>query len=176
MKKITPLILLLQILIACSPSAEEQKNTISQLEQKLTEQKKVTGIATSDSALTSKAIASYLEYASKNPDDTLSAVYLFKAGNLASQQGDFHTAEKSFEKLIEQYPKHPDAPIALFLLGFSFENMKGDQKSAEKCYRKFLELYPNHPRAIDVRYSLENIGKSPEELLRNIQKQDSIPS
>jgi TolA-binding protein len=176
MKKVIPTIFLLQFFMACSPSLEEQKNTIARLEQKMSEQKKVSGLATSDSALTSQMITTYLEYASKNPDDTISAVFLFKAGNLANQRGDFHTAEKSFEKLIEKYPNHPDAPTALFLLGFTFENMKGDQKSAEKCYRKFLETYPNHPRAFEVRYSLENIGKSAEELLRNIQQKDSIPS
>ncbi|MEY3344198.1 MAG: hypothetical protein RL090_1882, partial [Bacteroidota bacterium] len=106
----------------------------------------------------------------------ISAVYLFKAGNLANQCGDFHTAEKSFEKLIEKYPNHADAPMALLLLGYTLENMKGDYKSAEKCYRKFLEKYPNHPRASEVRYFLKNIGKPAEELLRNIEQKDSIPS
>lgn len=164
------------LVCACSPSAEDQQTVIQELERKMKDQKQQQGYATSDSALTSEMIQSYIQYASKNPDDTNSAVYLFKAGNLAAQSGDFHVAEKSFQKLLEKYPNHADAPMALFLLAFTFENLKGDRKSAEECYRKFLKQYPSHPLAKDVRFSLENIGKSPEEILNEIEKKDSIPS
>lgn len=174
-KPLLPILALVLLMSACSPSKEDQQSAIQELEKQMVEQKKVSGFATSDSTLTSQMIQSYLQYASKNPDDTSSAVYLFKAGNLAAQSGDFHTAEKSFQKLLEKYPNHADAPMSLFLLAFTFENLKGDRKSAEECYRKFLKQYPNHPMAKDVEFSLQNIGVPAEELLRAIE-QDSVPS
>ncbi|GIV45488.1 MAG: hypothetical protein KatS3mg036_0306 [Ignavibacterium sp.] len=45
------------------------------------------------------------------------------------------------------------------------ENLK-DYKRAEYYYKKFLKAYPDHELASSVKVELDNLGKSPEEILK----------
>ena len=76
-----------------------------------------------------------------------------------------------YRRLYDQYPGYSKAPVALFLQGFIHENQLGQLDSASYYYTTFLERFPDHPIASDVRLSLENLGKSPEELIKMFQEQ-----
>lgn len=162
-------IITLLFTVACSPSAEERKNEISKTEKEL---KNLDG-TTPDSASVAKAIAQYTDFVNSFPDDSLSPVFLFRGANLAAQKGDLPLAIKLLDQLHLDYPKHVDAPKALFLKGFVSETQMGDFKTAEACYREFLTTYPNHELAGDVSFSLDNLGKTPEQLLKEISDSDS---
>lgn len=113
----------------------------------------------------------YDEYAKQFPADTLSAEYLFKAGEVATGINDPQTSLSFYRRLYEQYPAYSKAPVALFLQGFIYENQLGQLDSASQYYEAFLDRYPDHPISSDVRLSLENLGKSPEELIKMFQEQ-----
>lgn len=160
------------LLFSCGPSAQERKNEISNMEKAL---KSADG-SLPDSASAANAITQYTEFVKAFPDDTLSPVYLFRGANLAAQQADLPAAIKLLDQLHRDYPKHVDAPKALFLKGFVSETQMGDLKTAESCYNEFLKEYPNHELAGDVSFSLNNLGKSPEQLLQEISASDTTAS
>lgn len=166
------LIIAIFFFASCGPSVEELKNEISNTEKEL---KNSDGIMP-DSLSAAKAIAQYTDFVKSFPDDSLSPVYLFRGSNLAAQKGDLTLALKLLDQLHRDYPSHKDAPKALFLKGFVSETQMGDFKTAEACYREFLKSYPNNELAGDVRFSLDNLGKSPEQLLKEISASDTIVS
>jgi isocitrate lyase len=64
----------------------------------------------------------------------------------------------------------------LFLQGFISENGLKDTAAARKFYENFLKQYPNHKLASDVKISLNNMGKTPDELIREFEKKNSADS
>jgi tetratricopeptide (TPR) repeat protein len=116
----------------------------------------------------------YDEYAKQFPADTLSAEYLFKAGEVATGINDPAVSLSFYRRLYDQYPGYSKAPVALFLQGFIYENQLGQLDSASYYYKAFLERFPDHPISSDVRLSLENLGKSPEELIKMFQEQQKL--
>jgi hypothetical protein len=48
-------------------------------------------------------------------------------------------------------------------------------EDASRYYRLFLKKYPNHPLAKDAKISLDNIGKTPEDLVKEFElKNDTL--
>jgi len=164
--KITIFSLLITLLVSCSNPQKELNQKIATLEKQLM----------SDSSRTlvpekaKEMIALYNDYVTKFPHDSLSANYLFKAGDLASKINNTELAIETFSKLISNYPKSPDAPVALFLQGFIYENQDGNPAIAKPYYEAFLKQYPDHPLSGDASFSLEHLGKTPEELIREFEQ------
>jgi tetratricopeptide (TPR) repeat protein len=120
-------------------------------------------------------IVLYEQYANTYPDDTLSAQYLFKAGDYANGTGDYMSAIRYY-KMCSEYEDYSRKEIAFFLQGFIYENQLHDLDKARAIYSEFLERYPNHHLARDVEFSLQNLGKTPEDLIRMFEERDSIES
>lgn len=72
--------------------------------------------------------------------------------------------------------KSPVAPKALFYEAFLYETMLNDTAKARQYYEDFLQYYPEHELAKDARLSLQNLGKSPEEVIEKILKGQSAPA
>jgi outer membrane protein assembly factor BamD (BamD/ComL family) len=123
-----------------------------------------------------KIIDSYVSYADQFPEDTLSANYLFKAGDISSKINEIEQSIQLFARLLKTYPDNRNAPFAIFLQGFIYENQAGDAVKARPYYEEFLRKYPDHPIAGDVSFSLENLGKSPEELIREFESMNGSDS
>ncbi|MCW5920597.1 MAG: hypothetical protein KIS71_12520, partial [Bacteroidetes bacterium] len=74
------------------------------------------------------------------------------------------------------YPKSNRAAYSLFLQGYISENNLEDTLSARKYYNEFLEKYPNNEMAESARFSILNLGKSAEDVMKKIDgNKDSIP-
>lgn len=157
---------------SCSGKKEKLTQEINTLESQLTGN---LGDVV-DSVAVNKMINLYIEYADLFPDDTTSANYLFKAGDIASKTNKIDQSISIFEKLVTKYPDNRNAPYGLFLQGFIYENQVGDAMKAKPYYEKFLQLYPDHPIAGDVTFSLENLGKTPEELIREFEQNGASDS
>lgn len=127
-----------------------------------------------DSVNGSLAVGKYLDFVNEHPKDTMSPIYLFKGAQISAQTGNMHVSIKMLDRLYTEYPDHADAPQSLFLKGFLAETQMADFKTAEKCYSEFLKRYPKHPLASDVAFSLKNLGKSPEQLLKELSDADSL--
>ena len=150
-------------LLSCTTDKESQlKNNITQLEQVLVEKNE--GII--DGKLAANMILAYTEFVDEFPEDQQSPDYLFKAADVSINV--FHSQQtiKLFNRVINEYPKDKRAAQALFLKAFTFDNYMQEYDSAKIYYEEFLIKYPQHSFANDAEMSLENLGKSPEEIVK----------
>lgn len=165
MKKLFPALMLLVIIASCKSEKQKLADTISNKEKELM----ADSLKAIDRKKATDMIALYKDYAVKFPDDTLSPEYLFKAGDIANGIGSSREAIAFYKQCAENNSYRKRA-VALFLEGFILENQLKDYFKARGIYNEFLEKYPDHPLTDDVKYSLQNIGKSPEDLIREFEK------
>ncbi len=102
-------------------------------------------------------------------DTSLVPALLFNASILGQ---NLNAPQRSLELckwLYDKYPDHPKyGPLAIFNLGVLYENKFKDTATARKYYTEFIQKYPNHYLADDADFLLKNIGKSEEEILKEI--------
>lgn len=125
----------------------------------------------------SKVVKLYNQLATDFPDEPKAPDYLFKAGEVSMGINMDFDALGYFQRLERDYPKHPKAPHALFLQAFIWDNKLNDDGKAEFLYKQFLEKYPMHEMAKDAQFSLEHLGKSDEDLIKEFeqkQKQQGV--
>jgi len=131
--------------------------------------KKITALENNDSAFSTELMqelkTAYLEFGNKYPDDDKSADYLFKAAQRCIALNTANEAVIILNDLMAKYPKNDICQEALFLLAFTYENSLQDLKQAEEKYKQFIQLYPKNELAEDAKLSLENLGKSPQEII-----------
>jgi len=153
-------------LLSCSRDKESQlKDNITQLEQVLVEKNK--GVI--DEKLAANMILAYTKFVNEFPQDQQSPDYLFKAADVSINI--FHSQQtiKLFNRVINEYPKDKRAAQSLFLKAFTFDNYMHEYDSAKIYYKEFLVKYPKHSFANDAEMSLENLGKSPEEIVKGFE-------
>lgn len=111
----------------------------------------------------------YEKYANENPGDSLSPEYLFRAADISMNLGQPGQTIRLFNRILTEYPDFEKAPATLFLMAFVYEDQLQDYDNAEKYYELFLSKYPDSEFADDAEISLKNLGKSPEELIREFE-------
>ena len=165
MKRIFVLLSLALMLLSCGEKMSVEK--INELESK---------VFAKDAVLSSENVIqlvdAYLLFAKQNPNDQQTPEFLFKALDVAvgvNAEGP-EKAINIADVLIEKYPDFEMTPMAMFIKGFVYENMIGDLQNAEMTYRHFIEKYPNNPMVEDVKSTLENLGLTPEELIRKFEE------
>jgi tetratricopeptide (TPR) repeat protein len=153
------------MLVACRSERERMIDTIVRAEQEL---RKDT-LVPMNASRARELVALYSQFATTYRDDTLSAEYLFKAGELSASIGDYFQAIQFYRQCTEKVYYHK-RPVAYFLMGFIYENHLNDTTNARRLYQEFLNKFPGHPLERDVRFSLQYLGRSPEELIREFEK------
>ena len=118
--------------------------------------------------------AAYLDYAEKQKDSPEAANYLYKAADLSLNLANPKESLELYNKIIYQYPDFAKVPECLFLMGYIYENYFQELGKAKEIYESFLTKYPNHDFADDARVSIENLGKSPEELIRSFEEKNRV--
>jgi TolA-binding protein len=108
-------------------------------------------------------------YAISDPEDPRSPEYLFDAAEIAKLLKTYNKALSLYDWMIDKYPNYSKTPSALFIKAFTLENELGKLDEAKAAYELFLEKYPQDNFADDAKFSLENIGKSPDEVLKSIE-------
>ena len=120
-------------------------------------------------------IEKYETFAENYKTDSLAPESLYKEAELLKARNKIDDAIKIYDKIINTYPNNQKAPLCLFLKAFIYDVQIQDMLNAKKYYQEFIDKYPNHELADDAKLSIENLGKSPEELIREFEaKQDSI--
>lgn len=122
-------------------------------------------------------IRQYEQFSIENPDDELTPSFLFKAGDLSMGMKKAHRAVSFFDQIIDNYPEYDKAPYSMFLKAFIYEDQLKDFDKAREGYEDFIEKYPDHDMAEAAAFSIMNLGKSPEELIREFElKNDTMPA
>lgn len=107
----------------------------------------------------------------RNPADTLAADPLYKAAEVARGLNDSRQAADIYRKLYDRYPNYSKAPEALFMLAFTYDENLKDYDRARATYEEFLAKHPDHFFAKDAPLMIKNLGKTSEELLKELESQ-----
>lgn len=169
MKKNIPYFLLLfSLLIACKSEKEKLKQAIDSKEKELL----ADSVTSIDRKKASEMIDLYKQYAEKYTEDTMSYEYTFKAADIANGIGEYRKAIDLYKQVAAKNNFRKNA-VAFFLQGFIYENQLKDYFQARIIYEDFLKKYPDHPLTDDVTYSLQNLGKTPEELIKEFESKNA---
>jgi tetratricopeptide (TPR) repeat protein len=173
MRNIVAIFSLISIgLLACNQPTE----TLSQKEQVLAKIDSLETIIFADSEAKAdtkpgmKLIRFYAKFYQLSEKDSLAIDMLFKAGEVSMGIGQSNLAVKYFRTINEDHPDFYKAPEALFLSGFCEENLNKDTAQARFLYESFVEQFPKHKLADDARFSIQNMGKSDEDLIKMFEE------
>ncbi|MEI8203395.1 MAG: tetratricopeptide repeat protein [Bacteroidota bacterium] len=167
----TTILLIITILMfaACGNKMEKAAKNIKQMEDALL--KDSTGI---DIKKAKDLTDAYLAYADEFPKDTLAPVFIFKAADISMNISKPEQAVNLFNRVLKDYPDFRRAPDCIFMKAFLYENVMKNLKKAEEFYKEFIKKYPNHELAKDAQISINNLGKTPEQLIAEFEaKNDS---
>ena len=114
----------------------------------------------------------YVDFANKYPDDPKSPDYLFKAADISMNLNRPSKTIHIYDVIMYRYPDYSKTPTALFLKAFVFEDQMQNYKEAKLNYELFIEKYPDSEFADDALMSLKNLGKTPEELIREFEQNE----
>ncbi|MBR5146093.1 MAG: tetratricopeptide repeat protein [Bacteroidales bacterium] len=165
MKKVLLSVFVVLMMLSCGEKMSVEK--INELESKVFAKN-----ATLTAENVIQLVDAYVLFAEQNPNDQQTPDFLFKALDVAvgvNAEGPQKAIDIA-NVLIEKYPDFEMTPMAMFIKGFVYENMIGDLQNAEVTYRQFIEKYPNNSMVEDVKSTLENLGLTPEELIRKFEE------
>ena len=162
--KSTLIIAVLCVASSCSTN-QTTKEKIDLLEDKLYSNKN----ESIDKSNATKLINAYIEFADNNTGDTLSAEYLFKAGEVAMGLSESEKSISCYNRVHTEYPNYKKAPTAMFLEGFVYETQLKTLAAAQKIYLDFIKKFPDHNLVDDAQFSLKNLGKSDEEIIKEFE-------
>jgi len=112
----------------------------------------------------------YDKYATKYPDDSMASTCLYKAAEMSINLNKGNEAIAFFDRVIADYPNDPRVPEAYFLKAFVYEISLMNLNKARESYTAFIQKYPNHELTDDAQISLNNLGKTPEQVLLEAMK------
>lgn len=116
-------------------------------------------------------VSAYCDFADANPDDAMAPEYLFKAVDVSMNLNEPQRTIYIIDKLLNNYPDYPRTQAALFVKGFIFETRYENYDMAKKIYEQYLVMYPDGEFAESCRASIENLGLTPEELVKKFENQ-----
>ncbi|MBR6441890.1 MAG: hypothetical protein IKS44_07585, partial [Bacteroidales bacterium] len=90
---------------ACGPNREERINQIEDFEDSVFESANVADPATAD-----QLAEMYVAFADKYPSDSLSPIYLLKAGEVMSNTQHTDEAVALFDRIAANYPDFEEVP------------------------------------------------------------------
>jgi TolA-binding protein len=158
--------LFLSFLFACKPESDRTADKIKETEKQLINDS--TRMLNRD--LAEQQLKAYGTFIEKFPEDGRNEEFLYKAAELANTLGKTAVALDYYHSFCEKYPKSIKAPYALFLQGFIYEEQLKNIDRARELYTSFLSAYPDHELAKSARFSLDNLGKSEEEVIRMFEE------
>lgn len=152
-------------LSACAFSAKKKAEAISALELSISESARK-NIA--DTTKVKELLADYDYYIAHYPKDSLTPVYLMRSADFDRAIGLPEVAIANYHRVYMEYPQYPKANMALFLEGFTNENDAHDLDKARSSYQLYLQKYPDSKMARDVKFLLDHLGMTPEQIMHEV--------
>ena len=152
------------------------KNYLTDCKKLYTEARKMDSLLLSEVEVSkssaAKAIKAFTNFASYCQSDSLCPVYLIKTAQVARAINNIPQAKLALDKCIETYPSFKDRPAALFLLAQLYDENTylNNEAEAKKLYEQIINDYPKSDWAISAKGAMSFIGKSDEEIMRELKK------
>jgi tetratricopeptide (TPR) repeat protein len=189
MIKIIAFSLLCFCLISCNnETVEQQTKEITKTDTSLvnvdsctilnTEARRIDAILINATDLNEKvadnAIKSFFNFAMKCKNDSLSPIFLVKAGQVAQSIHKYTQAQSCFTKCIDEFPDFKNRGAAMFLLAQLYDDkaMLNNESEARTIYDQIIREYPKSPFANDAKACIKNIGKTDEQLIEEFLKKN----
>jgi TolA-binding protein len=161
--------LIVTIFASCQSAKQKLADEIKAGETKLFND----SIKILNTATANEVYKKYIQYADSYKDDTESAIYLFRAADLANGLRRPQESVSLYERLRDSYPGYKKSPAAIFMEGFIYETQLENKEKAKMKYREFIQQYPNHALTPSAQASLDqlNANLSDEDLIRKFEAQ-----
>ena len=115
-------------------------------------------------------VEKYCTFVEQNPDAATAPDWLFKALEICVNQKDVEKSGEICEKLMKDYPDYDKTPAGMFMMAsFIYEDQLSDLDKARAMYERILAEYPESELIPSVQASLRNLGKTPEELIKEFE-------
>jgi TolA-binding protein len=79
---------------------------------------------------------------------------LWNNGVDAQKMNKFDDALKDYQQIIDDHPKSPKVPDALFAIASICQDQKRDLPRAIRCYERIVKEYPTHPTASNSQFMI----------------------
>lgn len=159
--KLLTLLFTFLLLVGCS-TKKTDKELFDEAQKNLTEQKIPEAVLSFDELIENYPKSNFAPEALSQ----LASIYQNKQIKNLSEKESLEKAIELFKKLHNDYPSSEYAPSGLFMAGFIYANELQDFEEATSVYRQFLGEYPNNELAPSAQAELDNMGLSPEDILR----------
>jgi outer membrane protein assembly factor BamD (BamD/ComL family) len=163
------------ILSSCNQNSSKMVKQITDAEKELY----AAGSPIPDKTKVKEILDLYIKFADTYTKDTLAPVYLLEAAKLSMNTSQNEKAIALLDRIIKDYSNYSKLPEVYFLKAFIYDNNIKNIAKAREAYTVFLHKFPKSDLADDASISLDNLGKTPEEIIngfqtKEIQKADSI--
>ena len=176
MYKIGLIILISLFVYSCSTNNDTPSTSRLDLQQHIDSLKKeilISGVTPNNEINGKRIVIVYKDYANAFPDDTLSKKYLFECSQVYVGLGLAPEAMDVLDTLVARYPNTELAPSALQFKAFILdEKMRRWQKAAETL-DILIEKYPNSDIIENAKAYKETLGKSPEQVIKEMEARDN---
>jgi len=116
--------------------------------------------------LWSVALDNYQKLVNDHPESGQAETAMFSIAAIQHNNlQNFQAAVDGYKAYLSRYPDGKRGPTALFLVAFLYHNELKNLDSAGFYYKRFLSKYPGNEMATSAQFELQNLGKSPDELL-----------
>lgn len=153
------------MMISCDSQLKKDEKDIASLEKELTLEAE-----RPNQAKLEQLMDKYLNYVDKHAQDTAAPQYLYKALSLAVGTNQGEKAMELADRTLNDYPQSDKIAETVFLKAYIYENLLSNLGQAQKTYRDFIARFPDHDLADDAEAALRNLGKSPEELVKEFEQ------
>jgi len=124
--------------------------------------------------LAERAIHTFTVFATQCKNDSLAPVFLIKSGQVAQSIGNYKQAEYLFKTCSTEFPNFRNRGAVLFLLAQLYDDahMLNNEAEAKKWYEEIISTYPKTAWERDAKASIQNLGKTDEQLIQEFLKKN----
>ncbi len=165
------LLLLLSTLCLLTASSCGKKEKLSeQINLQLDSITHSLGRSVNDDQL-NRLLSNINDFISKFPKDSLASKYLFEEARIYQSRGEYKNAITVLDRLLKDFPEAKECGMSVFMEGFIYANLLNDYTKAKEKYEWYLSKYgkENEKMAHDVKLELDNLGKTADEIFKQIQ-------
>ncbi|MCX6282854.1 MAG: hypothetical protein NTW31_01245, partial [Bacteroidetes bacterium] len=81
-----------------------------------------------------------------------------------------------FDLYRSSYPNDARSAICLFFTAYIYENLMKNLDKAQELYILFIEKYPRNDFADDAQNALNNLGKTPDQMVKEFEQRKQADS
>lgn len=167
MKKFIFLLGLMAFLFtACENEADKTLAQIKQLESKVYSVEDIE----MQKENAEKLCDAYYKYYTLNKEDTANIKNLFNKAEIESNLNMDQQAVMTLDTILANYKNSKEIPKVMMFKAFIYDSKIKNYQKAQITYENILKYFPNTEYAVSAEASLNLLGKSDEELIKELKR------